>query len=99
MLRHSGNIVFNLTFTIFRVKFRKNIMNKITRTDYYNLESLLTEDEIMVRNSVGEFVDEKILPIIEKHYHEEKFPLHLVKELGNLGVLELHFLKNTAAPR
>jgi glutaryl-CoA dehydrogenase len=61
-------------------------MNKFTCVDYFNMESLLEEDEIMVRNSVGEFVDEQILPIIEKHYNEEKFPYHLVSELGKLGL-------------
>jgi glutaryl-CoA dehydrogenase len=61
-------------------------MNKFTGVDYFNVESLLAEDEIMVRNSVREFVDDRIIPIIEKHYREEKFPFHLVKELGKLGL-------------
>ena len=61
-------------------------MNKFTGVDYFNMENLLEEDEIMVRNSVGEFVDEQVIPIIEKHYSEEKFPYHLVKELGKLGL-------------
>ncbi len=61
-------------------------MNKFTGVDYFNVETLLAEDEIMVRNSVREFVDDKIIPIIEKHYREEKFPHHLVKELGKLGL-------------
>ncbi len=55
--------------------------------DYFDVESLLNEDEIMVRNSVREFVDDRIIPIIEKHYREEKFPAHLVRELGKLGLL------------
>ena len=61
-------------------------MSKFAGVDYFNVESLLQEDEIMVRNSVGEFVDKQILPIIEKHYCEEKFPYHLVSELGKLGL-------------
>ncbi|MBA4405741.1 acyl-CoA dehydrogenase [bacterium] len=61
-------------------------MSKFTGVDYFNMESLLQEDEIMVRNTVGEFVDEQIIPIIEKHYSEEKFPYHLVSELGKLGL-------------
>jgi len=61
-------------------------MNKFTGVDYFNIESLLAEDEVMARNSVGEFVDEQIIPIIEKHYSEEKFPYHLVSELGKLGL-------------
>lgn len=61
-------------------------MNKFKGVDYYNVEGLLQEDEIMVRNSVREFVDEKVIPIIEKHYREEKFPSQLVPELGKLGL-------------
>ncbi len=61
-------------------------MNKFTGVDYYNVESLLNEEEIMVRNSVRQFVDDKVISIIEKHYREEKFPNYLIKELGELGL-------------
>ncbi|MFA5803879.1 MAG: acyl-CoA dehydrogenase family protein [Melioribacteraceae bacterium] len=61
-------------------------MNKFKGVDYFNVDSLLSEDEVMVRNTVREYVDEQIIPIIEKHYREEKFPFHLVKELGKLGL-------------
>lgn len=61
-------------------------MSKFLGVDYFDIESLLFEDEIMVRNSVREFVDEQVIPIIEKYYREEKFPYHLVKELGKLGL-------------
>ncbi len=61
-------------------------MNKFQGVDYFNVDSLLSEDEVMVRNTVREYVDEQIIPIIENHYHEEKFPFHLVKELGKLGL-------------
>ncbi|MEK6552801.1 MAG: acyl-CoA dehydrogenase family protein [Bacteroidota bacterium] len=61
-------------------------MNKFKGVDYFNVDSLLSEDEVMVRNTVREYVDEQIIPIIEKHYREEKFPFYLVKELGKLGL-------------
>ncbi|MEW5843691.1 MAG: acyl-CoA dehydrogenase family protein [Bacteroidota bacterium] len=61
-------------------------MKKFKGVDYYNVEGLLQEDEIMVRNSVREFVDEKVIPIIEKHYREEKFPSQLIPELGKMGL-------------
>jgi len=61
-------------------------MNKFTGVDYYNIESLLNEDEVMVRNSVREFVDDRVIPIIEKHYRENQFPINLIKELGKLGL-------------
>ncbi len=62
-------------------------MSKFAGVDYFNLEKLLTEEEILVRNSVREFVDEKVIPIIEKHYREEKFPFHLIRELAKLNLL------------
>jgi glutaryl-CoA dehydrogenase len=62
-------------------------MNKFTGVDYFNVESLLQQDEIMVRNTVREFVDDRVVPVIEKYYHEEKFPAHLIAELANLNLL------------
>ena len=61
-------------------------MSLVNKIDYYNTESLMSEDEIMVRNSIRSFVDSKILPTIEKNYHEEKFPVDLIPELGKLGL-------------
>ncbi len=73
-------------FPIFTQELSK-YMNKFAGVDYFEVDSLLTEDEIMVRGSVREFVDQKVIPVIEKHYHEEKFPLHLIPKLGELGLL------------
>ena len=61
-------------------------MAKFQGVDYYNIESLLSEDEILVRNTVREFVDDKILPVIEKHNRAGTFPIHLVKEMAELGL-------------
>jgi glutaryl-CoA dehydrogenase len=54
--------------------------------DYYNLESLLSEEEIMVRNTVREFVSAEIIPIIEKYNREGKFPEHLIPKMAELGL-------------
>ena len=69
-------------------------MNQFQGVDYFNIESLLSEDEILVRNTVREFVDDKIIPIIEKHNREGSFPKHLVKEMGAIGLLVQRFLQN-----
>ena len=61
-------------------------MQKFPGVDYYNLDSLLAEEELMIRDTVREFVSEKVIPIIEKHNREATFPVHLVKEMGNLGL-------------
>jgi len=54
--------------------------------DYLNIESLLSEDELMIRNTVREFVSQEIIPIIEKYNREGKFPLHLVSKMAELGL-------------
>ena len=36
--------------------------------DFYDVDSLLTEEELMVRDMVRDWVDEKVIPNIEQHY-------------------------------
>ncbi len=55
-------------------------------TDFFRIDELYSEEELMVRNSVREFVDEQIIPIIEEHYMQGTFPMELVEKLGNLGM-------------
>jgi glutaryl-CoA dehydrogenase len=45
----------------------------------------LNDEEKLVRQTAREFVDQEVLPIIEKHSREAIFPLHLVPILGQLG--------------
>jgi glutaryl-CoA dehydrogenase len=54
--------------------------------DLYNIDAALTEEERAVRDSVRRFVDERVLPIIGKHYVDGTFPKHLIPEMGELGV-------------
>lgn len=61
-------------------------MTLINKIDYYNIESLLSEEEIMVRDTVSDFVNSEVIPIIEKYYHDEKFPFHLIPKLGEMGL-------------
>jgi len=61
-------------------------MQKFQGVDYYNIESLLSEEEIMIRNSVREFVSDEVIPIIEKHNRECTFPIDLVPKMGELGL-------------
>ena len=55
--------------------------------DFYNIDELLTEEERLTRDSVREFVDEKIMPLISAHYREGTFPTELIKPLAELGLL------------
>ena len=54
--------------------------------DFFAIDTLLSEDERAVRDSVRGFVDERVLPIIGDAYVEGKFPKELVPEMASLGV-------------
>ena len=62
-------------------------MGKFKGVDFYHIEGLFSEEERMIRDTVRKFVDDKILPIIEKHNREATFPAHLIPEMGELGLL------------
>jgi glutaryl-CoA dehydrogenase len=55
-------------------------------TDFYNLDSVLSEEERAVRDTIRAFVDEKVLPIIGDCYIEGRFPKELVPEMAELGM-------------
>jgi len=54
--------------------------------DYFNIDELLSDDEKLVRQTVGDFVDNEVLPTIEHHAREGSFPMHLVEKMADLGV-------------
>ena len=54
--------------------------------DYMQIDSLFSEDELMVRQTVRDFVDEEVLPIIEHANREEKFPNHLIPKMAEMGL-------------
>jgi len=54
--------------------------------DYMDIDSLFTEEELMVRQTVRDFVDEEVLPIIEEANREEKFPMHLIPKMAEMGL-------------
>src|SRR5207244_4724879 len=54
--------------------------------DYMEIESLFSEEELMVRQTVRDFVDDEVLPIIEECNREEKFPNHLIPKMAEMGL-------------
>jgi glutaryl-CoA dehydrogenase len=55
--------------------------------DLYDVRSLLSDEERMVQGTVGRFVDEKVLPIIGDCFDQARFPVELIPEIANLGLL------------
>jgi glutaryl-CoA dehydrogenase len=62
-------------------------MPRATRMDFYDIDSLLTEDERQIRDQVGDWVDERYLPLVEKAYDEAYFPNEVIPEVGQMGLL------------
>jgi glutaryl-CoA dehydrogenase len=55
--------------------------------DLYDIRSLLTDEERMVKESVGRFVDEKVLPGIQDAFERHYFPKELIPQVAELGLL------------
>jgi len=53
--------------------------------DFLDFDSLLNDEELLARKTARQFVDERVIPIIEKYNREAKFPMELVPQLGVLG--------------
>ncbi len=55
--------------------------------DFLDVRSLLSDDEQAVRDTVARFVDEKVLPIIGEAFERDRFPMELVPQMAELGLL------------
>jgi glutaryl-CoA dehydrogenase len=60
-------------------------MPSFAPVDFIDFDSQLNDEEKLVRQTARQFVDNEVLPIIEKHCREATFPMHLVPQLGELG--------------
>jgi glutaryl-CoA dehydrogenase len=61
-------------------------MNKFVGVDYFNIDSLLSEEELMIRNTVRQFVSDEVIPIIEAYNRESKFPGQLIPKMAEMGL-------------
>ena len=55
--------------------------------DLYDIRSELTDDEVMVKDTVARFVDDRVIPIIQDAFEKHEFPRHLIGEVAELGLL------------
>jgi len=60
---------------------------KFQGVDFYEVDELFTEEERMIRGMVREWVDDRVLPVIEEAYIERRFPTELIPEIAELGML------------
>jgi len=61
------------------------VLTSSEMTDFMDVQGLLTEEERMVRAQARQFVNARVLPIIEHHAQAQTFPRELVKPMGELG--------------
>src|SRR5690625_6107576 len=62
----------------------------MSKTDLFNIASMLTEQELEVRDSVAEFVDRRVRPNIAKWYDDATLPMELIPEMAELGLFGMH---------
>src|SRR5437660_12605286 len=60
-------------------------MTAFAGVDFIDFDSQLNDEEKLVRQTARQFVENEVIPIIEKHSREGTFPRHLVPRLGELG--------------
>jgi glutaryl-CoA dehydrogenase len=62
-------------------------MKSYESLNYMGEDNLLTGEEIMIRDTVREFVSDEIIPTLQKANREEKFPSELIPRFAELGLL------------
>ena len=55
--------------------------------DLFDIRSELTDDEVMVKDTVGRFVDDRVIPLMREAFEKHEFPHHLIGEVAELGLL------------
>lgn len=59
--------------------------SKYIAPDHYLVDELFTEEQKIVRDAIRDWVNRRVRPEIEKYFEKAEFPLHLVKEMGEMG--------------
>ena len=59
---------------------------KFQGVDFYDVDSLLSEEERAVRDTVRAWVDDNLMPVIGDAYIAGKFPKQLVPGMAELGL-------------
>jgi len=63
------------------------VSTQLDPMDLYDVRSELSEEEVMVKDTVGRFVDDKVIPLMREAFEKHEFPRHLIGEVAELGLL------------
>jgi glutaryl-CoA dehydrogenase len=62
-------------------------MQPFRGVDYLHIDSLFNEQELLVRQTARQFVEDRVMPLIRDCFRDARFPSELIPELGRLGFL------------
>lgn len=62
-------------------------MRSLNALDLFDISSELTDEELMIRDTVARFVDERALPLMAECFDKGRFPKELIPEIAELGLL------------
>ena len=62
-------------------------MDTFESPDFYQIDDLLSEQQLLIRSAVRDFVKKEISPVINDYCQRAEFPTYLVEKFGELGVL------------
>src|SRR5438270_10533090 len=60
-------------------------MSSFRGVDYLHIDSLLSEQELLVRQTARQFVEDRVVPVIRDCFRDARFPAELIAEMGRLG--------------
>ena len=61
-------------------------MSQYKAPDYYLIDELISEEHLMIRDSVRQWVNKELSPVIEDYAQRAEFPRHLVRGMAELGM-------------
>ncbi len=60
-------------------------MARFRGVDYLLVDTCFSEQELLVRQTTRQFVEENLIPIVRDCYNQGRFPMHLVPAMGEMG--------------
>jgi glutaryl-CoA dehydrogenase len=73
------------TINFEELKDRNFGKDRYIQPDFYNIDELLSEEHILIRNSVRDWVKRELSPVIEEYAQKAEFPHQIIKGLGEIG--------------
>jgi glutaryl-CoA dehydrogenase len=65
-------------------------MSHTTDVDFFGIDSLLSDNEKKIRDTVRRFVNQECMPIIADHFDKGSFPIQLIPRMAALELFGSH---------